>query len=147
MPELKRAYIFDVGGPHSFRTIYMDGRAHPKISSPRTTVTPSAAGKATRSWSTPSGSTRNASGSTAVGSAHLATAPHREVHPQQVRLDGLRADRRRSGRLHPPVHWKSQLRWENGTELYEYVCQEDNYAFTLMVGEGTKVDRSSLFVP
>ena len=30
MPETQRIYIFDVGGPHTFRTIYMDGRAHPK---------------------------------------------------------------------------------------------------------------------
>src|SRR5262245_17178110 len=30
MPELKRIYIFDVGGPHTYRIIYMDGRAHPK---------------------------------------------------------------------------------------------------------------------
>src|SRR5688572_8448020 len=25
LPELKRIYIFDIGGPHTFRTIYMDG--------------------------------------------------------------------------------------------------------------------------
>jgi len=30
IPETKRIYIFDVGGPHTFRTIYMDGRPHPK---------------------------------------------------------------------------------------------------------------------
>jgi hypothetical protein len=30
MPELQRLYIFDEGGPHTFRTIYMDGRSHPK---------------------------------------------------------------------------------------------------------------------
>src|SRR5262245_52209859 len=30
IPETRRVYIFDVGGPHTFRTIYMDGRAHPK---------------------------------------------------------------------------------------------------------------------
>ena len=29
-PELQRVYVFDVGGPHSFRTIYTDGRTHPK---------------------------------------------------------------------------------------------------------------------
>ena len=29
MPELKRLYIFDIGGPHTFRTVYMDGRSHP----------------------------------------------------------------------------------------------------------------------
>ena len=29
LPELKLAYIFDIGGPHTYRTIYMDGRTHP----------------------------------------------------------------------------------------------------------------------
>ena len=29
LPEAaKRVYIFDIGGPHTFRTIYMDGRSH-----------------------------------------------------------------------------------------------------------------------
>src|SRR5262245_13631055 len=30
MPELRRMYIFDVGGPHTYRVLYMDGRQHPK---------------------------------------------------------------------------------------------------------------------
>ena len=30
MPDLKRVYILDVGGPHTYRIVYMDGRAHPK---------------------------------------------------------------------------------------------------------------------
>jgi hypothetical protein len=30
LPELKQLYIFDIGGPHTFRTVYMDGRAHPE---------------------------------------------------------------------------------------------------------------------
>ena len=30
LPELKRIYIFDIGGPHTYRIIYMDGREHPK---------------------------------------------------------------------------------------------------------------------
>src|SRR6266853_4050091 len=29
-PELQRLYIMDLGGPHSFRTIYMDAKSHPK---------------------------------------------------------------------------------------------------------------------
>jgi len=29
-PELGRIYIVDIGGPHSVRTIFMDGRPHPK---------------------------------------------------------------------------------------------------------------------
>ena len=29
LPEAKVAYIFDIGGPHTYRTIYLDGRTHP----------------------------------------------------------------------------------------------------------------------
>ena len=28
-PELKEIMIFDIGGPHTFRIIYLDGRTHP----------------------------------------------------------------------------------------------------------------------
>jgi hypothetical protein len=41
----------------------------------------------------------------------------------------------------------SNLRWENGTELFEYICQQANQAHTLMVGEATSVDRTSLIIP
>src|SRR5215475_726275 len=30
LPDLQRMFIFDIGGPHTFRIIYMDGRPHPK---------------------------------------------------------------------------------------------------------------------
>ena len=39
------------------------------------------------------------------------------------------------------------LRRENGQELFEYVCQQANYASELMVGDQTKVDRTSNIVP
>ena len=29
LPDLQPIYIFDVGGPHSYRTVHMDGRSHP----------------------------------------------------------------------------------------------------------------------
>ena len=29
LQELQRVFIFDIGGPHTYRTIYMDGRSHP----------------------------------------------------------------------------------------------------------------------
>ena len=34
-----------------------------------------------------------------------------------------------------PFSGTSNLRWESGTELFEYVCQQGNQAFTLMVGD------------
>ena len=46
-----------------------------------------------------------------------------------------------------PFTGKSTLRWDPGIELFEYICQQENYAPTLMVGEGTSVDRTSVFVP
>src|SRR5512143_3933083 len=30
LPELERVFIFDIGGPHTYRTVYMDGRPHPR---------------------------------------------------------------------------------------------------------------------
>jgi hypothetical protein len=39
------------------------------------------------------------------------------------------------------------LTWENGTELFEYVCQQQNFAHELMVGQFEKVDRTHLPVP
>ena len=34
LSEAKRIYIFDIGGPHTFKTIYMDGRSHPNSPTP-----------------------------------------------------------------------------------------------------------------
>jgi hypothetical protein len=40
------------------------------------------------------------------------------------------------------------LGWDAGTELFEYVCQQANYAAELMLGgERSSVDRSSPIVP
>ena len=30
VPELKKIYLLDIAGPHSWRVVYMDGRPHPK---------------------------------------------------------------------------------------------------------------------
>jgi hypothetical protein len=51
------------------------------------------------------------------------------------------------GALTRPWHTGFNLRWEDGTELFEYVCQQANYAHTLMVGGESSVDRSIAIVP
>src|SRR5436305_12922918 len=33
-PELQRLFIVDIGGPHTMRIVYMDGRSHPKDLTP-----------------------------------------------------------------------------------------------------------------
>ena len=39
------------------------------------------------------------------------------------------------------------LRWELGTELFEYICQDNNFAPELMVGSQESIDRSTPIVP
>jgi hypothetical protein len=147
LPEHNVAYIFDIGGPHTYRTIYMDGRTHP----PK--LTPSYYGHSIGWWD----------GDTLV----VETVGFNEgfwmdrgqlPHTEQLRL--LEKFTRTSagtmryeltiddpGAYTAPFTGVSTLRWENGTELFEYICQQANEASTLMVGDGTSVDRSSPIVP
>ena len=147
LTELKRVYIFDIGGPHSFRTIYLDGRGHPK------NVTPTYYGHSIGWWE----------GDTLV----IDTVGFNESFwldrgglPSTEQMRTVeRLTRTNMTTLHyeltvddPGAYtrpWTGQLNliWDNDTELFEYVCQEQNYAHELMVGQGTKVDRSSPIIP
>ena len=146
-PELQRIYVFDVGGPHTFRTIYMDGRAHPKK------VDPSYYGHSIGRWE----------GDTLVvdtvgfnegfwldrsGLPHT-TQLHTLERFTRLDLDTLRYELTIDdpGAYTAPFTGHVDLIWEAGTELFEYVCQQSNYAPELMVGQGTSIDRSSPIVP
>jgi hypothetical protein len=147
LPEQKVAYIFDIGGPHTYRTIYMDGRTHP------TTLTPSFYGHSIGWWE----------GDTLVVDTigfNEGFWIDRGQLPHTDRLHLLEKYTRTSvgsmryevtiddpGAYTKPFTGTSNLRWEDGTELFEYMCQQANQAYTLMVGEGTSVDRTTLIVP
>lgn len=145
---LERLYIFDIGGPHTFRTVYMDGRSHPDD------LQPTNYGHSVGWWE----------GDTLVidtvgynedfwfGRRGL---PHTEALHTIERL--TRMDDRQvvyELEVHDPNVYTApftggfNLRWNEGTELFEYVCQQANYAHELMVGsEQDSVDRSSTIVP
>jgi hypothetical protein len=147
LPELKLAYIFDIGGPHTYRTIYMDGRSHPR------TLTPSYYGHSIGWWE----------GDTLVVDSigfnegfwiDRGQLPHTEqLHLLEKYTRTSVGSMRYEVTIDDPGAYKSRftgtsnLRWEDGTELFEYVCQQANQAYTLMVGEGTSVDRTTLIVP
>jgi hypothetical protein len=147
IPELKVAYIFDIGGPHTYRTIYMDGRKHPDH------LDPSFYGHSIGWWE----------GDTLVvdtvgfnedfwidrGQIPHTSQLHLTEKFTRTKLDTMAYELTVDdpGAYTKPFTGKSNLRWEAGTELFEYICQQENYAFTLMVGEGTSVDRTSPFVP
>jgi hypothetical protein len=147
LPELKRVYIFDIGGPHSFRTIYLDGRGHPK------NVTPTYYGHSIGWWE----------GDTLVIDTvgynegfwlDRMGAPHTErLHTVErvTRTDALLM-RYEMTIDDPAVYtapWKAtfDMRWNEGVELFEYVCQEANYAHNLMVGTLKSVDRTTPIIP
>jgi hypothetical protein len=147
LPELQRVYIFDIGGPHTYRTVYMDGRTHPPD------PTPSHYGHSIGWWE----------GDTLV----IDTTGFNERFwwdrrgtPHTDRLRTLERLTRTSfttiryeltiddpGAYTAPWSRTLDLSWEAGTELFEYVCQQANYAHELMVGGHTSVDRTTPIVP
>jgi hypothetical protein len=145
--ELERIYIFDIGGPHTWRTIYMDGRTHPA------NVKPSYYGHSIGWWQ----------GDTLVVDTvgfnegfwmDRDGLPHTEkMHTIErfTRLDAAALKYELTvddpGAYTKPWSGGTTLRWEDGTELFEYQCQQSNYAPELMVGQHGKVDRSTLIVP
>ena len=147
LPELERVYIFDVGGPHTYRTVYMDGRVHPRD------LTPSFYGHSIGWWD---GDTLNVDtiGYNEAFWLDRRGLPHTEAlhtlekftrtNQAQVKYEVTVDD---PGAYTAPWTTTFNLRRENGQELFEYVCQQANYASELMVGDQTKVDRTSNIVP
>jgi hypothetical protein len=147
LPEQKVAYIFDIGGPHTYRTIFMDGRAHPKD------LAPSFYGHSIGWWE----------GDTLVVDTvgfnegfwiDRGQLPHTDkLHLIERYTRTSLTSMRYELTIDDPAAYKapftatSNLRWENGTELFEYICQQANQAHELMVGAGTAVDRSTLTIP
>lgn len=145
---LQKLYIFDIGGPHTYRVVYMDGRSHP--ANPE----PSNYGHSVGWWE----------GDTLVvdsvgfnedfwfGRRGL---PHTEQLHIIERFNRYNSDRidytitvDDPGAYTAPYTGGFNLGWQEDQELFEYVCQQANYAAELMVGqESDKVDRSSPIVP
>ena len=147
MPEIQRVFIFDIGGPHTFRTIYTDGRSHPK------NLQPTYYGHSIGWWE----------GDTLVVDTvgynegfwiDRGVAPHTDAlhtiekftrtDSNSIRYDLTIDD---PGAYTKPWGGTMNLRLERNTELFEYVCQQQNYAHELMVGQFKTVDRTTLPVP
>jgi hypothetical protein len=140
MPDLKRFFIMDVGGPHSFRTVFMDGRPHPKD------LEPSYYGHSIGRWE----------GDTLVvdsvgfnekfffdryGSPHTERL-HLIERFSRTDLNTLKYEITVDDPGAYTATWKSGffLRWTPGTELFEYVCQENNRDTDIMLGVDGAVD-------
>lgn len=148
VPDQKRIYITQTGGPHSFRSIYMDGRSHPKD------LDPSYYGHSVGHWE---GDTLvvDTVGYNERGWIDLRGMPTTEqLHSierfTRMDFDTIRYDLTIDDPGAYTATWTSgmDLRWGEGSEQFEFVCQDGNLAPILMIGDGNvKVDRSSRIVP
>jgi hypothetical protein len=147
LPELRRMFILDVGGPHTFRTIYMDGRSHPRQ------LPPTYYGHSIGWWE---GDTLvvDSTGFNESFWMDRRGLPHTEqlhtvekftrVNAATIRYEITVND---PGAYTAPWTTGFNLRRENGSELFEYVCQQANYADQLMVGDRESIERTTLTVP
>ena len=148
LPEIKRIFIFDIGGPHTFRTVYMDGREHPKD------LEPSYYGHSVGHWE---GDTlvidsvgfnesfwmdrRGMPHTSQLHTIERFTRKDSETITFEITVDD-------PGAYTAPWKGGFDLGFDRGVELFEYSCQQANYAVELMVGGGrSSIDRTSPIVP
>jgi hypothetical protein len=148
VPDQQRMYIFQTGGPHSFRPIYMDGRAHPKDLDPSyyghsvgrwegDTLVVDTVGFNERAWI-------DAYGSPTTKQLHLVEKFTR-VDFRTIRYEITIDD---PGAYTAPFTTGMMMTFQAAREQFEYVCQDGNLASELMIGgDNTKIDRTSSIVP
>jgi hypothetical protein len=147
LPELQRVLIVDIGGPHTMRIIQTDGRPHPKDLVPgylghsigrweKDTLIVDTVGFNERFWMDRHG------------------LPHTEklhVTERFTRLDfnTLQYEVTIDDPGAYTAAWTTglHLRWITGTEVFEYVCQDNNLAPGLMVGDSGTINPFSVIVP
>jgi hypothetical protein len=147
MPELQRIYIFDIGGPHTYRIIYTDGSPHPAD------LVPSYYGDSRGHWEGDTLVVDNTGFNEGfwmdrAGSPHTEKLHYVEKFTRTdyntLKYDVTVED---PGAYTQPWTFSATMRWGAGSELFEYVCQDNNFAPVLLVGEQEKVDRSTIIVP
>jgi len=148
VPEQQRMYIFQTGGPHSFRPIYLDGRPHPKDSDPSyyghsvgrwegDSLIVDTVGFNERGWI-------DAYGTPTTKQLHLIEKWTRldfKTLRYEITIDD-------PGAYTAPFTTGMLMTFSPGHEMFEYMCQDGNLASELMIGgENAKVDRTSSVVP
>jgi hypothetical protein len=142
IPDLQRIFIFDIGGPHTYRTIFMDADTHPED------LEPSYYGHSIGRWE----------GDTLVIDSvgygerfwvDRGQTPHTEDLHMVERLTrtSLTNMDYEITIEDPNVYtepWTASLnvRWLADRELFEYICQDNNRAVEIMIGLEADVNRS-----
>jgi len=148
IPDLQRIYIMDMGGPNSYRIIYMDGRAHPANLTPTNyghsvghwegdTLVVETVGLNEKFWM----DTRGTPHTEQLKFTERFTRPDMNTLQYQATIDD-------PGTYTAP--WTTNvftLRRGANSDPFEYVCQDNNHGPELMLGSQTEVDNTKFFVP
>jgi hypothetical protein len=148
-PDQQTIYIFPTGGPRHFRVIYLDGRGHPE------NLTPSYHGHSIGHWE---GDTLvvdsvgfnekmwlDSDGSPHTEQLHLVER-YTRVSMERMKYEVTIDD---PGAYTAPWSSGFYMRWTPG-ESFQFVCQDANLAFDLMLGNGEDyqaMDRSQPIFP
>ena len=135
-PDIQRVFIFDIGGPQTFRTIYMDGRPHPHD------LAPSYYGHSTGRWE---GNTlvvdtvgfNEQNWIDAEGLIHT-DQYHQVERFTRTDFNSLRYEVTIDDPGAYTAPWTAGflLRWEPGAEIFEYICQENNLNPVMTLDDG-----------
>ena len=145
--EHKRFYIFETGGAHSFRTIYTDGRAHPP------NLSPSYRGHSAGHWAADTLVVDTVGFNERMWIDNLGVPTTDELHTIErftrtdfttIRYEITVDD---PGAYTAPWTSGFYMRWTSGVESFEFVCQDNNQAPGLIVGDGSSVIVSPPYVP
>jgi hypothetical protein len=147
MPEQKRVYVLDIGGPHSFRIIYMDRKEHPA------NLLPSYYGDSVGHWE---GETlvvdtigfnekfwMSRDGLPHTDRLHLVekfSRPDARTLKYEVTIDD-------AGAYTAPWTSGFNLRWTDGLEVFEYVCQDNNHFPESVFDDPTRIGAHSPIAP
>src|SRR5215471_5128944 len=147
MKQMNQVFIFDIGGPHSFRVVYMDDRPRPP------SLEPTYTGYSTGRWDGDTlvvdtvgfneGSWIEAEGFPHTDQLHLIerfTRTDFDTLKYEVTVED-------SGAYSKPWSGGFNLRWNPGAEVFEYVCQENNLVEETNNGADGAARRTSLIVP
>jgi hypothetical protein len=148
VPDLQRIYIMDMGGPNSYRIIYMDGRSHPANLHPTNyghsigrwegdTLVVETIGLNEKFWL----DTRGTPHTSQLKFTERFTRVDMNTLEYQATIDD-------PGAYTAP--WTTnvfRMRWGANQEPFEYICQDNNFGPELMIGSQTEVDNTRFFVP
>ena len=146
-PGSDRILLFQTGGAHTFRVIFMDGRSHP------TNVQPTYFGHSIGWWD---GDTLvvDTVGFNEAAWIERWGMPHTSQLRTIERLTRIDFNTLKyeitiddPGAYTAPWTTGYTKRWNAQSELFEYVCQENNYGPQMMVGVAGGEARTSLIAP